>query len=183
MRKWLRRIRGAVGMGLTWAVSWTVIGMVGVVIAEMLFGLDTSVVDVWVGVFAYPGFIGGVVFSTVLGIAARYRRFDEISVPRFAAWGALAGLLAGLLPNALVLVGLAQLTNPAENIWLTTSIMSGSMVILTSVSATGSLALARMAEGRALPKGGEPIAEVELTGDEARELQVDPSARALVRDS
>ena len=26
MRKWLKRIRGAVGMGLTWAVGWGVVG-------------------------------------------------------------------------------------------------------------------------------------------------------------
>jgi hypothetical protein len=33
MKKWLRRIRGAVGMGLTWAVAWFVVpatvGLVG----------------------------------------------------------------------------------------------------------------------------------------------------------
>ena len=33
MKKWLRRIRGAIGMGLTWAVAWFGAGMI------MLLGL------------------------------------------------------------------------------------------------------------------------------------------------
>ena len=57
MKKWLRRIRGAVGMGLP------------------------------LPVLAIPGFFGGAFFSTVLGIAGRRHRFDELSLPRFAAWG------------------------------------------------------------------------------------------------
>ena len=27
MKKWLRRIRGAIGMGLTWAIAWFVAGL------------------------------------------------------------------------------------------------------------------------------------------------------------
>ena len=41
--------------------------------------------------FGVMGFIGGVAFSLVLGIAEGRRRFDQMSLPRFAAWGAGGG--------------------------------------------------------------------------------------------
>ena len=31
MKKWLTRIRGALGMGLTWAVAWALMGVGGMV--------------------------------------------------------------------------------------------------------------------------------------------------------
>ena len=104
-KKWLRRIRGALGMGLIWAAGWALVGV--------LIGLSWSlglpmewfieVFDAPLAALAVPGFVGGVVFSTVLGVAGRRRRFDELSLPRFGAWGALGGLLLGLAP-ALVAV-------------------------------------------------------------------------------
>jgi hypothetical protein len=33
LKKWLRRIRGAVGMGLTWAAGWAIGGVLIVVLA------------------------------------------------------------------------------------------------------------------------------------------------------
>ena len=83
MKKWLRRIRGAVLMGLTWAVVWALVA----VLIGMIVDPDGSMDEMWVAIGAYPGFIGGVMFSAVLGIAARRRRFDELSLPRFGAWG------------------------------------------------------------------------------------------------
>jgi hypothetical protein len=56
-----------------------------------------------------PGFVGGALFSLVLGVAGRRRRFDELSVARFAVWGALGGLMLALVPAALVVVGQATL--------------------------------------------------------------------------
>jgi hypothetical protein len=57
---------------------------------------------------AVPGFVGGACFSVVLGIAGRRRRFEDLSLSRFAAWGALGGLLLSLVPAAMVAVGLPQ---------------------------------------------------------------------------
>lgn len=45
----------------------------------------------------------------MLGIAERRRRFDELSLPRFAAWGAVGGVLLSLVPAAMVAVGLASI--------------------------------------------------------------------------
>ena len=52
MKKWLRRIRGAVLMGLTWAVGWTLLGMLGVAVFYTLFPSVPDVVDMWIPVFA-----------------------------------------------------------------------------------------------------------------------------------
>jgi hypothetical protein len=83
MQKWLRRIRGAVGMGLTWAAGWALVG----VLTELFIDPMGSLVDVWPTALTIPGFLGGAVFSAVLQVAEGRRRFDELSLPRFGAWG------------------------------------------------------------------------------------------------
>lgn len=150
MKKWLRRIRGAIGMGLLWAALWAPVG----VLIGMIVDPDGSMDEMWVAVGAYPGFLGGVVFSVVLGIAARRRRLDELSISRVAAWGALAGVLVGALPFA---VGEPD---PELPILLLGSVVVGSITLLSAVSAAGSLALARRAEKRALHAAGADVPEV-----------------------
>ena len=95
MEKWLRRIRGAVGMGLTWAAAWCGAGVI-FLSGLLVFGtppVGTGLVEVVANslLLAVSGFIGGAAFSGVLGIAGGRRRFDEMSLPRFAGWGAVGG--------------------------------------------------------------------------------------------
>ena len=162
-RRWLRRVRGAIAMGLTWAAVWAP----AAVLAGLIVDPDGSMDEMWVAVGAYPGFLGGVVFSVVLGIAAGRRRFDELSLARVGAWGAAAGLLVGTLPFVL---GEPTTETP---LWLLAGGVIGSITLLSGLSAAGSLALARMGETRALaaaraeaieagPAGGE--AEAQLRG-------------------
>jgi hypothetical protein len=158
MPKWLKRIRGAIGMGLIWAVAWAPVGLL---IGEIV-DPDGSLDEPWMLVGTLPGFIGGVIFSVVLGIEARSRRFDQLSIPRFGAWGAVAGLLVGVLPFVL---GSA---NPALPTWLPFVII-GSITGMSAVSAAGSLALARMAEKHALP-ASEDRAEVRQAESKAKRL-------------
>lgn len=157
MKKWLRRIRGAVGMGLTWALVWAP--------AAVLIGLfvdpDGSMDEMWPAIGAYPGFLGGVVFSMVLAIAARRRRLDELSLSRVAAWGAAAGLLVGVLPFT---IGEPTTERP---LWLLATVVIGTITLLSAVSAAGSLALARRAEKRALDSGADVA---RAGGDPHREL-------------
>ena len=49
----------------------------------------------WVFAGTFPGFLAGIFFSVVLGIAARRRRLDELSVAKVAGWGALELTEAG----------------------------------------------------------------------------------------
>lgn len=140
MKKWLRRIRGAVGMGLTWALVWAPVA----VLIGLFVDPDGSMDEMWPAIGAYPGFLGGVVFSIVLAIAARRRRLEDLSLPRVAAWGAAAGLLVGVLPFT---IGESTTERP---LWLLATVVIGTITLLSAASAAGSLALARRAQKRAL---------------------------------
>lgn len=159
MTTWLRRIRGAVGVGLTWAVAWAIVGLLIGVASNLLPGLPWDfffdVFDAPLPALAIPGFVGGVFFSVVLGIVERRRTFAELSLPRFAAWGAVGGLLLSMLPAALVAVGLASVTHGGADLWQLTAVVAGPLTLLSAISASGSLLLARKSDGRALREGTE----------------------------
>jgi hypothetical protein len=166
MKKRLRRIRAAVGMGVTWAAGWALIGVLIEIITQFVPGWDGALVDIWPAALALVGFLGGAVFSTVLRIAEGRRRFDELSLLRFGAWGAVGGLLLGVLFVLPGLVGAGF--DPGQ--WLEVAALIGSATLLSPVSAAGSLALARMAEERELLDASADVDEVGLTGGEAQEL-------------
>ncbi len=100
MKELLGRIGGAVGMGLAWAVGWAVLGALIGVISGFLGVPEESGLDPWTAL-ATPGFVGGVIFSAVLWLAEGGPRFSELPLRRLAAWGAVAGLVLGVLPFVL----------------------------------------------------------------------------------
>jgi hypothetical protein len=95
MKKWLARINCGVGIGVTWAVGWALVGALIQVTNNPLPGLGlnsfVAAFDAPPGMLtlAIPGFLSGVFFSAVVGITERRRRFGELSLPRLAAWGQL----------------------------------------------------------------------------------------------
>lgn len=116
MKNLVRRT-GVAGMGLTWAGGWILAG--GIVEALSNMGIDLPIeplFDLWPMEMAIPGIIGGVLFAAMLWVADR-RRFDASSPAgvvqasgrptrdgrrqagglHHTAWGALAGLLVGVL--------------------------------------------------------------------------------------
>jgi hypothetical protein len=173
MMKWLRRVRGAIGMGLTWAVGWAVAGVLIGVASNLLPGLPWAaffeVFDAPLPALAIPGFFAGVFFSTVLGIAGRRRGFRELSLPRFAAWGALGGLLLTVFPFALVAVGLASREGSDTGTWQILAAITGPFVLLSALSASVTLILARSAEGRESHEANEDVPDASLTKRDARE--------------
>jgi LytS/YehU family sensor histidine kinase len=136
-------------MGLTWAAGWALVGVLIGVTSRLLPGLPWGrffeVFDAPLPALALPGFVGGVLFSVVLGIAARRRRFEELSLPRFAALGAFGGLLLSLVPAALEAVGLMSAARPKGESWRLTATIGVPLMLLSAVSAAASLALARKA--------------------------------------
>ena len=93
MRHWLRRIRGALGMGIVWAIGGALIGGFIELLLNIFPGLEAlHAIDMWPQTLAIPGFVGGVFFAVVLGIAGS-RQKSDMSMRQFAMWGALAGLL------------------------------------------------------------------------------------------
>ena len=171
MTRWLRRIRGAVGMGLTWAVAWAMVGLLIGVASLLLPGLPWdrffAVFDAPLPALALPGFVGGAIFSAVLGVVARRRRFSELSLPVFAVCGAVGGLLLAQIPNAMVALGLGT---PAAglNLWRLTMIASVPFALLGAASACITLMIARKSEHVGAREASDDAGE--LSEGEAREL-------------
>ena len=129
---WLRRLRGALLVGLTWAVVWAPLGLLIGMIVDPTGAMD----EPWIMVGVLPGFLGGVLFSLAFAVAGRRRTLDELSVRRVAGWGAITGLLLGLLPFAI------GEPNPGAG-WTLPVVVVGSITLLCAASAAGTLALAR----------------------------------------
>lgn len=92
MPRWLRVIRGMIGMGLTFSAGVGVVASMIAVPMWLFFGADRELIRLVVAsaIWAFPI---GLAFSGVTAIAARGRTFDKLSIPQFAALGAGAGLL------------------------------------------------------------------------------------------
>ena len=147
MKKWLRRIRGVFGTALTWAAAWFGVGLIflsGLLVFLAPAGIGWATVVADSVLLAVAGFIGGVIFSTVLGITEGRRRFDEMSLPRFAGWGAVGGLLTSVL-----------FFSGGGSSLLGTVVVGGVVILMGAGSAAGSLALARRAEDKELLEAGE----------------------------
>jgi hypothetical protein len=157
MTKWGRRIRAAIGMGLTWAAAWFVAGT----LLARVPGFDSDLPLALV--FAPLGFITGIIFSGILvGIEGR-RGLDRASLPRFALWGAASGLLL----TGIFLVGAAL---RGDALWEEFLVFGPPLTLASAVCAAGSLAAARWAGRRELPGNSGHPAETELTEREKREL-------------
>ena len=135
MTKWLRGIRDVALMALAWAAAWAPIG----VLLGLIVDPDGSMDEMWVAVGGYPGFLCGAVFCAVLVGTKGCRRFDELPASRVGALGAASGVLVGSLPFVL----LASNQTASLSGWLVGSLVFGSIVLLSAVSAAGSLALAK----------------------------------------
>ena len=133
--KWLQRLRGAIGMGVTWAIACSAVGA----IPRWVFGVNTDVpIPLVFGAF---GFVAGVTFSGILVLTEGRRSFEEMSLPRFAGWGAAGGLLLSGAWAATVSLGLGAVLAVAA-----------SFALASAACATGSLALARRGGSRELPE-------------------------------
>ncbi len=132
MKTWGRRIRAAVGIGFTWAAAWFAAG----IILMFATGFDADVP--FPLLFALLGFIAGAAFSGILGLVEGRRRFEQMSLARFSAWGAAGGLvLSGLFVSAVALGG--------ESLWGELLVLAPVLGLAGAASAAGSLALARRA--------------------------------------
>lgn len=151
MRKWLRRVRGAVRMGLTWGAVWSAAGLV----PRWLFGFNADVP--FPIVFGVLGFIAGVTFAGLLVLTERHRRFDQMSLPRFAAWGAVGGLLLSAVFAKSASLGMGDVLAIVPT-----------FALASGACAAASLAIARRAVSRELPDIRRETAAGELTDREQR---------------
>ena len=158
MKNWWRRIRGAIGMGLTWATAWFGAGLLLARVPGFYSDLPFALL------FAPLGFVTGVIFSGILVAIEGRRSFDRMSLWRFAGWGAASGLLLSWI----FVVGTAF--GGGE-------ILGGGLLVLgpvlaaaSAACAAGSLAVARRARRRELHEPNADSAALELSEDERRKL-------------
>ena len=153
MRKWLRRIRGTIGVGVTWAAAWSAAGLV----PRWVFGFNTDVP--FPLVFGVLGFIAGITFSGILVLTEGRRTFDQMSLPRFAVWGAVGGLLLSALFARVASLGGGDVL-----------VVAPTFALASAVCASGSLAVARRAARRELSGTRGDTAGASLTDHEKRRL-------------
>jgi hypothetical protein len=139
-------------MGLTWAVAWSFVG----IFPRWVFGFNPDAP--FPIIFGVLGFIAGLLFSAILVLTERRRTFDQMSLPRFAGWGGLGGILlaAFFTRMASLDAGDALLIAPA-------------FAVICAACASGSLALARQGEKRELRDGDGKVA-VKLSPQEKQKL-------------
>jgi hypothetical protein len=141
MPAWLRRTRAAITTGLLWALVWAPTG----ILAGLLIDPDNSMDEMWVAVFGLPGFLGGVLFSAILAIAERRRTVGELTLPRVASWGGLAGCAVCTVP---FLLGEPISSVP---VWWLYGVVAGSTTAVSAISAAATVAIARRFKVAELP--------------------------------
>ena len=150
----MRRIRGVIGIAVTWAAAWALVGSV----PRWLFGFNTDAP--FPIIFGVLGFIAGVIFSVLLMMAEGRRGFDEMKISRFAAWGAVGGVLLSAIFTRIASLGFGEVLAIAPT-----------FAVACALCASGSLALARRAEMRGLPDGRGDTAQAQLGNHEKRKLR------------
>jgi len=121
-------------MGFTWALAWSAVGFV----PRWVFGIDSDLP--FPILFGGLGFIAGCTFSGFLVLIEGRRRFDQMSLPRFAGLGAICGLLLS-----------AFFVRDAALAWSEVLAVATTFALACAASASGSLAVARRAGTRELP--------------------------------
>jgi hypothetical protein len=135
MRTLLQRVRGALGMGFTWAIAWSAAGMV----PRWVLGFRPDAP--FPLIFGVLGFFAGVTFSGLLVLTEGRRRFDQMSLRRFAGWGAIGGLLLAAFFAKAASLGRGDVL-----------LIAPTFALACAACASGSLALARRSERRELPE-------------------------------
>jgi hypothetical protein len=130
MGSFLRRCRGAIGLGVTWAVAW---GAIFAALVAVVAVVDPDSIDPGEGPLAVAR-IGAI----LLAVTERRKALLNLSLARAAVWGALGTAVFPLL----------------------TPVSNASLVFLCPIGAAlaaGSVGLARKAEAAALPAPTPPV--------------------------
>ena len=156
MSRLVRRLRGLLGVGLTWGAFWSVIGagigLVLGVVAPDAWGLTDRVFDWTIGMGLY-GLVSGVGFGGLLSLREGRRTIFDLSLRRTAILGVLGSAAVPLLFGALGTFEVGTTTAEVVGAILVTGVLGGTF-------APAAIAIARRAELRAIeesrPLGAEP---------------------------
>ena len=143
---WLGHLRRGFLTALTWGVLWAPLG----VFAGIVWDPNDSMDEPWIALGAYPGFLCGLVFCAALAIVDGRRRLDELSPARAGAWGALSGALMMAIP----MTGLLGTVNTEHPFWQWRFMIVGAVILLSSISAVGTVLVARRPTNESTPTAG-----------------------------
>lgn len=141
MKGLLRRVRGIIGTGLTWAMAWIGLGA-GI---GALAGFQFSMILRIALSNSVGGFLAGATFAVILSVAERKNTLEGLSLRRVAIWGATGGVLLSLIPLAYGFP-IAYLLGPL--------VINGG---IGAGMAAGSVFVAKRAEARRFVPGGDDV--------------------------
>jgi len=140
--KLLRRLRGLLGVGLTWGALWGGIGAaIGFVIGLVrpdVWAITNPVIEWALGMGAY-GIVSGIGFGGLLSLREGSKRLRELSLKRVALWGVLGSAAVPLL------FGAAGFFEAGTTLWDVLGAV-GVTAMLGGTFAPGAVAIARRAE-------------------------------------
>jgi len=154
VKRILRRIRGIIGTGLTWAFGFAAFNSV-----VSLFqggGWESFLGAITIGGFF--GFVLGSGFAGILSLTERHRTLGELSLPRVGLWGAIGGFLVTVAFN-LVFGG---------------TIYWGAVLTIALFSAgfsSGSVALAKRSDAKLIEGADEDLPSLEGNDDSVLSLE------------
>ena len=149
-----RKLRAALGVATTWAATWAVWGMLYSGVIVVLSGYSVAL-PIWELILTQAvrsgalGFIGGALFSTVLGFRYARRSLGELPAWRLAVWGAVVGLL--------VPVGLTVSTLTALGYTVPLSFLAQSILINAIPGLATAYATVKIAQGGGRLESGDPF--------------------------
>lgn len=103
MNKFLTKLRGLLGVGITWGTLWAGIGAaIGVVVGTVrpeVWQWTNPIIEWALGMGLY-GLVSGIGFGTLLTIREGRKTLADLSLRRVALWGLIGGAVVPLLFGA-----------------------------------------------------------------------------------
>ncbi len=145
MKRFLRRLRGLLGVGLTWGALWSVIGAgVGIaigIVAPEVWELTNPILKWTVGMGLY-GLVSGVGFGGLLALREGRKTIFDVSLRQATILGIVGAAAVPLLFGALGAFEVGTTTAEVLGAILVTGVLGGTF-------APAAIAIARRAELRA----------------------------------
>jgi uncharacterized membrane protein len=123
MTSLIRRLRGAVSIGVAWGLLWVAIGLI---LIALIGVFRPQEIDPGEGpgkvlpILGLVGFLSGLGFAGLLSLAERRTRLHELSLTRVALWGLLGSAAIPLVMGTDGSMG--WLTGPMGAIFATASV-------------------------------------------------------------
>ncbi len=145
MNRLVRRLRGLLGVGVTWGTLWSVIGagiglVVGVISPEVWE--NTNPIIEWAVGMGLYGFVSGIGFGSLLSLREGRKTILDISLRRAAVLGVVGAAAVPLLFGSLGTFEAGTTAVEVLGAILVTGVLGGTF-------APASIAVARRAELRA----------------------------------